>query len=143
MAVYACHRDHSFRGPRAMTRFPVAALILLSTGVSALSQQPAPSSPAAAPGALGDGVSAAPPTLKPPPERPAGAAVPRRQPRASTATTPADKPVADEQTRRKEDDARAAASKAQSEKVRKADEARIEARDKRLRRSLRAICSGC
>ena len=42
-----------------------------------------------------------------------------------------------------DDDAKAAASKAQSETVRKADEARIEARDKRLRRSLRAICSGC
>jgi len=126
-----------------MTRFAVATLILLSTGVSALSQQPTPSSPSVAPGALGGGVSGAPPVLAPPPQRPAGAAAPRRQPRASTATPPADKPAVDEATRRKEDDAKAAASKAQSDKVRKADEARIEARDKRLRRSLRAICSGC
>ncbi len=123
-----------------MNRFAVASLMMLSIG-PAFAQQPRPARPPLPPSAPQDR-AAAEGTASP---KEAGANSPR-QPRPATTPPPVstsqDK-AAEDVASRKREDAKSTAMKEQGQKVRDADALRMEARDRKLQRSMRAICSGC
>jgi hypothetical protein len=124
-----------------MNRFVLASVIMLSIA-PALAQQPRPARPAPLPPSA-------------PQDRAEDTAVPKepganspatRQPRPGTITSPVstsqDK-AAEDIANQKREDAKSTAMKEQGQKVRDADALRMEARDRKLQRSMRAICPGC